>query len=65
MWLVWLFNGIASLALGVLFVIGWPMSSILLIGILVGISLLFDGISLLLGGAFVQDSDDREDDIKN
>jgi uncharacterized membrane protein HdeD (DUF308 family) len=62
MWLVWLFNGIASLALGVLFVIGWPMSSILLIGILVGISLLFDGISLLLGGAFVQDIDDDKGD---
>jgi uncharacterized membrane protein HdeD (DUF308 family) len=62
MWLVWLFNGIASLALGVLFVIGWPMNSILLIGVLVGISLLFDGISLLLGGAFVQDIDDDKGD---
>ena len=58
-WLVWLFNAITSLALGVLFVIGWPMSSLLLIGILVGISLLFDGIALLLGGAFVQDIDDK------
>ncbi len=58
-WLVWLFNAITSLALGVLFVIGWPMSSLLLIGILVGISLLFDGIALLLGGAFVQDIDDE------
>ena len=58
-WLVWLFNAITSLALGVLFVIGWPMSSLLLIGILVGISLLFDGIALLLGGAFIKDIDDK------
>jgi len=59
-WLVWLFNAITSLALGVLFVIGWPMSSLLLIGILVGISLLFDGVALLLGGAFVQDIEDNQ-----
>ncbi len=60
-WLVWLFNAITSLALGVLFIIGWPKSSLFLIGILVGISLLFDGVSLLLGGAFVEDVDDKED----
>lgn len=58
-WLVWLFNAITSLVIGILFVIGWPMSSLLLIGILVGISLLFDGIALLLGGAFVEDIDDE------
>ena len=58
-WLVWLFNAITSLALGVLFVIGWPTSSLFLIGILVGISLLFDGITLLLGGAFIKDIDDK------
>jgi uncharacterized membrane protein HdeD (DUF308 family) len=63
-WLVWLFNAITSLALGVLFVIGWPMSSLFLIGILVGISLLFDGIALLLGGAFVQDIEDTGSDDK-
>lgn len=61
-WLVWLFNAFTSLALGVLFVIGWPMSSIVLIGIFVGISLLFDGVALLLGGAFVQDMDDKNGD---
>jgi len=52
-WLIWLLNAITSLALGILFVIGWPMSSLFLIGIFVGISLLFDGVALLLGGAFV------------
>lgn len=64
-WLVWLFNAIASLALGVLFVIGWPMSSLFLIGILVGISLFFDGVSLLLGGAFVKEIDDNDNGEKN
>ena len=63
-WLVWLFNAITSLVLGVLFVIGWPKSSLFLIGLLVGISLLFDGVSLLLGGAFVEDVDDKEDGEK-
>jgi len=59
-WLVWLFNAITSLVLGVLFIIGWPKSSLFLIGLLVGISLLFDGVSLLLGGAFVEDVEDKE-----
>ena len=63
-WLVWLFNALTSLALGILFVIGWPMSSLFLIGILVGISLLFDGVALLLGGAFVQDIDDNNNGEK-
>ncbi|HFB54037.1 MAG TPA: hypothetical protein ENJ67_04825, partial [Sulfurimonas autotrophica] len=63
-WLVWFFNAITSLALGVLFVIGWPTSSLFLIGILVGVSLLFDGIALLLGGAFVQDVDDKNNGEK-
>ncbi len=58
-WLVWLFNAVTSLALGLLFVIGWPASSLFLIGILVGISLLFDGIALLLGAAFIEDIDDK------
>jgi len=60
-WLFWLFNSMTSLVLGVLFVIGWPMSSLFLIGILVGISLLLDGVALLLGGAFVEDVDDESD----
>ena len=58
-WLVWLFNALTSLTLGVLFVVGWPKSSLFLIGILVGISLLLDGIALLLGGAFVEDVDEN------
>ncbi len=49
-WL-WLFNGLLSLALGVLFLINWPFSSMYLIGIFVGISLFFDGFILFIGGS--------------
>ncbi len=45
-----LFNGIISLALGVIFLIGWPFSSMWLVGLFVGISLFMDGLSLLAIG---------------
>ncbi|HEB55324.1 MAG TPA: hypothetical protein ENI98_03265, partial [Gammaproteobacteria bacterium] len=44
------FNGIASLFLAVLFLIGWPSTSLLLVGLYVAISLFFDGWALLLIG---------------
>ena len=53
-WIFCLINAISSLVLGVLFVIGWPLSSLYLVGIFVGISLLFDGIALLAGGKFIE-----------
>ena len=59
-WLFWLFNAITSLVLGVLFLINWPTSSFYLIGLLVGISLLFDGIALLSGGAFIDKMDEKK-----
>ena len=59
-WLFWLFNAITSLVLGVLFLVNWPTSSFYLIGLLVGISLLFDGIALLSGGAFVDKMDEEK-----
>ena len=40
-------NGALSITLAVIFLAGWPFSSAALIGILVGISFVFDGISLL------------------
>jgi len=54
-WWLWLINAITSLVLGVLFIIGWPSSSAFLVGLFVGISLLFDGIALLSGGVFLDD----------
>jgi len=61
-WLLWLFNAFTSLALGVLFVIGWPLSSLYLIGLFVGISLIFDGAVLLYGGKMVDGIDQTDPD---
>ena len=57
-WWVWLINALLSLVLGVLFVIGWPFSSLYLVGIFIGISLLFDGLALFMGGKFMEKLDD-------
>jgi len=43
-----MFNGATSLLLAMVFILGWPFSSAWLIGFFIGISLLFDGISLLM-----------------
>jgi len=52
MWWISLLNGVLSFIIGIYFIIGWPISSMFLVGFLVGISLLFDGIVLLsLGNA--------------
>ena len=45
-----LFNGIVSLLLAVLFLIGWPATSLWLVGLYVSISLLFDGSALVAIG---------------
>ena len=45
-WMV--FNGATSLVLALIFILGWPFSSAWLIGMFIGISLLIDGISLLM-----------------
>ncbi len=44
-WMV--FNGATSLLLAVLFLIGWPVSSLWLVGFYIAISLFFDGWALL------------------
>ncbi len=51
MWWVSLLNGLLSLIIGIYFIIGWPISSMFLVGFLVGISLFFDGIALLTLGS--------------
>ncbi len=63
-WWVWLVNAITSLALGVIFVLGWPFSSVFLVGLFVGISLFFDGVALLMGGAFVETIEKDEEEKK-
>jgi len=41
-------NGLISILLAVIFLVGWPFNSLWLVGLFVGISLLFDGIAMLL-----------------
>ena len=45
-WLM--FNGVTSLLLALIFILGWPFSSAWLIGLFIGISLFIDGVSLLM-----------------
>ncbi len=47
-WMV--FNGIISALLAALFLIGWPATSIWLVGLYVSISLIFDGWALIAVG---------------
>jgi uncharacterized membrane protein HdeD (DUF308 family) len=49
-WLWMVVNGVMDLVLAFLFTISWPASSMLLVGIFVGISLLFDGAALIAIG---------------
>ena len=43
-------NGVVSALLAVLLLVGWPTMSLWLVGIFVGISLLFDGAALVAIG---------------
>ncbi len=45
-WLI-ILNGVFSLILAIIFLVGWPFSSLFLVGLYVGISLFFDGVILL------------------
>jgi uncharacterized membrane protein HdeD (DUF308 family) len=57
-WLI-LLNGILSLFLGIYLLIGWPFSSLFLVGLFVGISLFFDGVILLSMSKSAKDISDR------
>jgi len=52
-WAWMLFNGITSLLIAIIFLVGWPISSLWLIGLLVGISLVFDGVALIMLGTSI------------
>ena len=41
------FNGLISLLLAILFLLGWPASSMFLVGLFIAISLIFDGLALI------------------
>jgi len=53
-WWLWLLNGMISLVLGVVFILGWPINSLYLVGMFVGISLFFDGVALFSGSRYVE-----------
>lgn len=59
-WLWMLFNGLLSLALAVIILVGWPASSPVYLGIIVGISLLFDGVSLFMLGLAIKKDNDND-----
>lgn len=49
-WWMPMINGVLSLLLALILLLGWPLSSIVLVGLFVGISLFFDGIVLVVLG---------------
>jgi uncharacterized membrane protein HdeD (DUF308 family) len=53
---MWLLNGIFSIVLAVIFLVGWPFSSLYLVGLFVGISLFIDGVVLLTLGNHLKNS---------
>jgi len=64
-WGIWTINAILSLVMAMIFVIGWPHTSIVLIGLLVGFSLFFDGLALVMGAKlFINPKDDTHNESK-
>ncbi len=55
-WFWLLFNGALSLALAIFILAGWPATSAFYLGVFVGISLLFDGMSLLMLGVALKEN---------
>jgi uncharacterized membrane protein HdeD (DUF308 family) len=53
-WWMWLLNGLFSVVLAAIFLVGWPFSSLYLVGLFVGISLFIDGIVLLSLGSYLK-----------
>ncbi|WP_456399892.1 HdeD family acid-resistance protein [Mesoaciditoga sp.] len=47
-------NGTLSIFLGIWMIMGWPFSSIFWVGLIVGISLLFDGFELIMLGSIAK-----------
>jgi len=59
-WGLWTINAVLSLVMAVIFVVNWPFSSMYLIGLLVGFSLFFDGIALLMAGNALEELSKNE-----
>ncbi len=52
-WIWMMFNGLISVFIAFIFMVGWPISSLWLIGLLVGISLVFYGIAMIVIGSSI------------
>lgn len=59
-WWIWLVNGVLSIGLAVLFLWQWPFSSAWLVGLFIGISLTFDGVSFFLMGRVLNKIEPQE-----
>ncbi len=59
-WVLMLFNGLLSILLAVILLAGWPFSSLVLVGLFVGISLFFDGVALIGMGLGAKKLTDEE-----
>ena len=46
-WIWMVINGVVSLALAVFVLMGWPITSVIFVGLYVGLSLMFDGLTLI------------------
>ena len=53
-WVWMITDGIISFLLAIIFLIGWPFSSVWLVGLFIGISLFVDGIAMLIIGMSVR-----------
>lgn len=53
-WIWMSINGVISIVLAMLFLIGWPVTSLWMVGLYVGINLLFDGWALIAIGLMLQ-----------
>ncbi len=62
-WWLWIVNALLSLVLAIIFIVGWPFSSLWLVGLFIGISLFFDGAVLIsMGRVFKELDEDVRDD---
>ncbi len=59
-WWLMLINGILSIVLAVILLAGWPVTSLVLVGLFVGISLFFDGAALVGMGLGAKQISERE-----
>jgi len=59
-WGIWTLNAILSLIMAMVFVTGWPHTTVVLIGLLVGFSLFFDGLALVMGAKILTNINNDE-----